>query len=164
MLRASGFFNLKYLRVVTCDGAEYLLGRPDKFLQTPQQSMSRSFCNLSTLIVEKCTFKYLFNLSVARCLEQLQVLVVDDCSNMEVIVEIERQGDDEEITFPRLTEMILTDLPNLRSFCPSKRPNSRIRVSNSNPEQPLFCEKVVVPALEELTIFRLDNISEIWDK
>ncbi|KAF7141872.1 hypothetical protein RHSIM_Rhsim06G0161900 [Rhododendron simsii] len=164
MLRASGFFNLKYLQVVTCDGAEYLLGRPDKFLQTPQQSMSRSFCNLSTLIVEKCTFKYLFNLSVVRCLEQLQVLVVDDCSNMEVIVEIERQGDDEEITFPRLTEMILTELPNLRSFCSSKRPNSIIGVSNSNPEQPLFCEKVVVPALEELTIFHLDNISEIWDK
>ncbi|KAG5545540.1 hypothetical protein RHGRI_017893 [Rhododendron griersonianum] len=163
MLHGSGFFNLKYLEVIECDG-EHLLGRPKQFLQTPQQSMSRSFCNLSELCVENCRFKYLFCLSVARQLEQLQVLTVVKCSNMDVIVGNERPGDDEEITFPRLKEIYIKGLPNLRSFCPSKRPNSITGVSNSDPTQPLFCEKVGVPALEELSIIGLDNISEIWDK
>ncbi|KAF7141569.1 hypothetical protein RHSIM_Rhsim06G0161400 [Rhododendron simsii] len=164
MLRGSEFFNLKYLEVIECDGGEHLLGRPEQFLQTPHQSMSRSFCNLSELRVENCRFKYLFCLSVARRLEQLQVLTVVKCSNMDVIVGNERPGDDEEITFPQLKEIYLRGLPNLKSFCPSKRPNSITRVSNSDPAQPLFCEKVVVPALEELSIIGLDNISEIWDK
>ncbi|KAF7141943.1 hypothetical protein RHSIM_Rhsim06G0161600 [Rhododendron simsii] len=156
--------NVLYLNEVTCDGGEDHLRIPKQLLQTPQPSMSRPFCNLSTLEVGNCTFKYLFNLSVVRRLEQLQQLSVEDCSNMEVIVGNERQGNDEQITFPQLKRIFLSGLPNLKSFCPSNRPNSITGVSNSDPSQPLFCEKVVVPALEELIIIGLDNISEIWDK
>ncbi|XP_058220280.1 disease resistance protein At4g27190-like [Rhododendron vialii] len=153
-----------YLHEVTCDGGEDHLGTPEQFLQTPQPSISRPFCNLSTLDVQNCTFKYLFNLSVARRLEQLQRLDVGHCSNMEVIVGNETRGEDEEITFPRLKAIQLRNIPNLKSFCPSKRPNSITGDSNSDPAQPLFCEKVVVPVLEELEISDLDNISELWDK
>ncbi|KAH7860758.1 hypothetical protein Vadar_017692 [Vaccinium darrowii] len=88
----SGFLNLKYLEVTSCDGGENLLGRPERSLQTPRQKMSR-------------------------------------------------QGDDEEIVFPRLTEMILEYLRNLISFSRS-------------------CG----PSLEVLSIKGLYSISEIWDK
>ncbi|KAF7141597.1 hypothetical protein RHSIM_Rhsim06G0161800 [Rhododendron simsii] len=153
-----------YLSEMTCDGGEDHLEIPEQFLQTPQPSMSRPFCNLSKLDVQNCTFKYLFNQSVARRLEQLQQLLVANCSNMEVVVGNETQGEDEEITFPRLKIIELRGLPNLKSFCPSNRPNSITGVRNSDPSQPLFCEKVMVPVLGKLTISGLDNILEIWDK
>ncbi|KAG5545528.1 hypothetical protein RHGRI_017882 [Rhododendron griersonianum] len=146
-----------YLYEVTCDGGEDHLG-------TPQPSMSRPFCNLRKLVVQNCTFKYLFNLSVVRHLEQLQELYVANCSNMEVIVGNERQGDDEEITFPRLERIFLVGLPNLKGFCPSKRPHSITGASNSDPAQPLFGEKVVFPCLKELDIRRLGNVKGIWDR
>ncbi|KAG5545530.1 hypothetical protein RHGRI_017884 [Rhododendron griersonianum] len=146
-----------YLREVRCDGGE-------DHLETPQPSMSRPFCNLSKLAVQNCTFKYLFNLSVARHLEQLQVLNVENCSNMEVIVGNERHGDDEEITFPRLEMIDLFGLPNLKGFCPSKRPHSITGASNSDPAQPLFGEKVVFPCLRFLEISRLRNVKGIWDR
>ncbi|KAH7861852.1 hypothetical protein Vadar_031769 [Vaccinium darrowii] len=160
----SRFFNLKILQVEGCDGGENLLGRPEPSQQTLRQEMSRSFCNLTKLCVAHCSFKYLFSLSIARCLEQLQVLNVETCSCIEVIVGNERQGDDREIIFPQLRKMTLMHLPNLISFSTSKRPNLIIEASNSNPAQPLFGEKVVVSALEELEIVGLDDISEVWDK
>ncbi|KAH7859684.1 hypothetical protein Vadar_004234 [Vaccinium darrowii] len=160
----SGFFNLKILQVEGCDGGENLLGRPEPSLQTSGQAMSRSFCNLTKLCVANCSFKYLFSLSVARRLEQLQVLNVETCSCMEAIVGNERQGDDEEIIFPRLREMTLMDLPNLISFCPSKRPNSITEASNSDPAQPLFREKVVFPCLDDLWIAGLGNVKGIWNR
>ncbi|KAH7861538.1 hypothetical protein Vadar_027514 [Vaccinium darrowii] len=158
----SGFFNLKYLEVERCDGDENLLGRPEPSLQTSGQAMSRSFCNLTKLCVANCSFKYLFSLSVARRLEQLQVLNVETCSCMEAIVGNERQGDDEEIIFPRLREMTLMDLPNLISFCPSKRPNSITEASNSDPAQPLFREKDVVPNIQEIKINGCPNPESIF--
>ncbi|KAH7859896.1 hypothetical protein Vadar_006819 [Vaccinium darrowii] len=158
----SGFFNLKYLEVTRCDGGENLLERPEPSLQTLEQAMSRSFCNLTKLHVANCSFKYLFSLSVARCLEQLQVLNVETCSCMEVIVGNERQGDDKEIIFPRLREMTLMDLPNLISFSPSKRPNSITEASNSDRAQPLFHEKVVVPNIQEIKIGYCPNLDSIF--
>ncbi|CAL5330917.1 unnamed protein product [Camellia sinensis] len=57
--------------------------------------------------------------------------------------------------------MDLWKLPNLRSFCSSTKNTSTIEANNSNPSQPLFCEKVAFPALGDLDVSGLDKISGI---
>ncbi|KAL7204203.1 hypothetical protein ACSBR2_017304 [Camellia fascicularis] len=158
----TGFSELKYLEVKKCNDVEHLLGTPEMFLKAQPQSPPRSFCNLCKLIVETCMSTFLFSLSVARGLVQLQYLQIIMCDNMEEIIRNERQGDDEEIIFHHLKEIDLGNLPNLRSFCTT----STIEANNSNPShsitpQPLFCEKVAFPALEDLVIWDLHKISGI---
>ncbi|CAL5380629.1 unnamed protein product [Camellia sinensis] len=160
----TGFSELKYLKVKECYDVE-LLGTPEVFLKAQPQSPPRPFCNLCKLIVERCRCTFLFSLSVARGLVQLQYLKITNCENMEEIIRNERQGDDEEIIFHHLKKMILRNLPNLRSFCSSTKNTSTIEANNSNPSQPLFCEKlhieVAFPALEDLVIWDLYKISGI---
>ncbi|CAL5330892.1 unnamed protein product [Camellia sinensis] len=96
---------------------------------------------------------------------KLKYLKVKECSDVEHLLctpEInERQGDDEEIIFHHLKKMDLWKLPNLRSFCSSTKNTSTIEANNSNPSQPLFCEKVAFPALGDLDVSGLDKISGI---
>ncbi|KAH7861287.1 hypothetical protein Vadar_024195 [Vaccinium darrowii] len=82
------------------DDGEHLLGRQEQFLQTPQLASSRSFCKLSNLMVQSCGFNYLFHLSTARRLQQLQVL--------EVAVPA--------IIYPNINEIKIVCCPNLESI------------------------------------------------
>ncbi|CAL5380615.1 unnamed protein product [Camellia sinensis] len=157
----AGFSKLKYLKVKECYDVEHLLGTPETFLKAQPQSPPRPFSNLCKLIVKRCRFTFLFSLSVARGLVQLQYLKITNCKNMEEIIRNERQGDDEEIIFHHLKKMVLRILPNLKSFCSSTKNAATMEANNSNPSQPLFCEKVAFPALEDLVIWDIDNISGI---
>ncbi|KAL7186428.1 hypothetical protein ACSBR2_028217 [Camellia fascicularis] len=132
-----------------------------QFLKSQPQIMPGSFCNLCELRVENCQFKFLFTHSIARGLEQLQRLEIRVCEDMEEIIRNERQGDEEEIIFHHLKKMVLESLPNLRSFYSSMKNTSTTKANNSNPSRPLFCEKVAFPALEDLTIELVTNISAI---
>ncbi|CAL5402457.1 unnamed protein product [Camellia sinensis] len=83
------------------------------------------------------------------------------CEDMEEIIRNERQGDEEEIIFHHLKKMVLECLPNLRSFYSSMKNTSTTEANNPNPSRALFCEKVAFPALEELIIGNVKNISGI---
>ncbi|GMP41974.1 hypothetical protein CsSME_00011883 [Camellia sinensis var. sinensis] len=157
----TGFSELKFLKVKECNDVEHLLGTPEMFLKAQPQSPPRPFCNLCKLVVKRCRFTFLFSVSVARGLVQLQYLKITNCGNMEEVIRNERQGDEEEIIFHHLKKMYLWNLPNLRSFCSSMKNTSTIEANNSNPSQLLFCEKVAFPALEYLAIWDLDKISGI---
>ncbi|CAL5382212.1 unnamed protein product [Camellia sinensis] len=74
----TGFSKLKYLKVKECSDVEHLLCTPEMFLKAQPQSPPRSFCNLCKLIVKRCRFTFLFSLSVARGLVQLQYLKIRD--------------------------------------------------------------------------------------
>ncbi|KAK3006148.1 hypothetical protein RJ639_015491 [Escallonia herrerae] len=152
-----GFVDLKHLLVSSCIGMEYLLN----YRQLP----SGSFSKLNLLNVSNSGFKYLFSASVARGLEQLQELRIDECKAMEAIVRNECSGDEEEIVdlviFHKLKSVLLTSLESLTSFY------SEIRKTrehpNSNPAHSLFNEKVAFPALDNLYIRELGNIRCIWE-
>ncbi|KAL7234084.1 hypothetical protein ACSBR1_017644 [Camellia fascicularis] len=157
----TGFSKLKYLEVKECYHVEHLLGTPEMFLKAHPRTPPWPFCNLCKLIVKSCRSTFLFSLSIARGLVQLQYLKIEACENMEEIIRNERQGDDKEIIFHHLKKMVLWKLPNLRSFCSSTKNTSTREANNFNPSQPLFCEKVAFPALEDLVIQELGNISGI---
>ncbi|XP_060972957.1 probable disease resistance protein At4g27220 isoform X1 [Cannabis sativa] len=146
--------------------------------------------NLKDLHVEKChKLKYLFSSIVARSLAQLKTLKVEECENMQEIIVIKEAGNEEgssmeTICFPKLEEVNLSSLSNVKTFsggkrlaikCPSLK---RLKIkkcpklktfhkSCSNEieaaEERLFNEKVVsFPILEELQLWGLDSVEMIW--
>ncbi|KAA8524613.1 hypothetical protein F0562_011036 [Nyssa sinensis] len=78
-----------------------------------------SFRSLNKVIIQKCgLLRSLFTSSVARTLEQLQLLVIISCTLMEEIVAKEESGEvTDEIIFPQLEFLILVNLRNLTCFC-----------------------------------------------
>ncbi|THG00390.1 hypothetical protein TEA_002106 [Camellia sinensis var. sinensis] len=144
-----GFLELRHLEVIECNDVECLLGMPARRLKIQPQSLPGSFSKLRELHVRNCGFKCLFSLSIARVLARLTHLEIENCEDMEEIVGNEGQENDEEIIFLQLKIMTLRNIPKLRSFLSN----------NSNTPQPLFCGKVAFPALEELRIFDVHNIS-----
>ncbi|XP_028126231.1 disease resistance protein At4g27190-like [Camellia sinensis] len=127
------------------------------------------FNNLIVLTIQDCKVKYLFSLSCARGIPQLQKLQIIDCKMMEAIVGIEKEKDEDElssqaINFSQLKYLRLENLPKLISFYPKVEKMSTSEGNSSTQAQSLFNEKVVFPVLENLKITKVPNITEIWDK
>ncbi|KAM6579695.1 hypothetical protein CsatA_003469 [Cannabis sativa] len=82
--------------------------------------------NLKDLTVYRChKLKYLFSSAVARSFIQLTNLDVCDCKNMEEIVVIKEGGEEEgsssdTISFPKLEDIRLENLKNLKRFSGGK--------------------------------------------
>ncbi|KAK2998421.1 hypothetical protein RJ639_024057, partial [Escallonia herrerae] len=148
-----GFVDLKQLFVTNCIRTEYLLNY--------RQVSSGSFGKLHYLSVSSSGFKYLFNVSVARGLQQLRHLEIEDCNAMEAIVRNECNVDEEEIMDPvifhKLEYVSLSFLGSLTSFY-SERSETRENL-NSGPAQSLFNEKVALPALGELYLQKLEALT-----
>ncbi|KAK3014760.1 hypothetical protein RJ639_007945 [Escallonia herrerae] len=132
-----GFVDLKELIVHSSTGTEYLLS----YRQLPLGSFSK----LEILQVYSCGFKYLFSVSVASGLEQLQSLDIGHCDAMEAIVRNECNGDEAEIMDPvifhNLKSVELQNLKSLTSFYSETRKTKEN--PNSNPAQSLFKEKLL---------------------
>ncbi|KAK3037030.1 hypothetical protein RJ639_031604 [Escallonia herrerae] len=136
----------KRLHVYYFKGVEHLLD----YRQLP----SGSFSVLKMLLVSSGGFKYLFNVSVARGLKQLQRLDIRNCHAMEAIVRNECNGDEEEIKDPvifhKLKYFGLNGMKSLTSFYSEIRKTRGNPNPNPNPAQSLFDEKL--QNLEELRI------------
>ncbi|KAH7843741.1 hypothetical protein Vadar_020255 [Vaccinium darrowii] len=150
---------------------ERLLGKPKWSIERGGLCPSRSFNNLTELVVEHCESKYLFSPSCARGLLQLQRLEIRHCKTMEAVIGNfgnEEEKDEEIVTnvinFSQLTTLELDGLPRFISFYPQIKKATAIESHSFPPAQSLFNEKVAFPALEELSIDSLPNITEIWDK
>ncbi|KAA8529338.1 hypothetical protein F0562_033863 [Nyssa sinensis] len=145
-----GFSELKYLSVKNCNDMNHLLSKP-KLSSQYQERCSGPLCKLKVLVVYNCRLKYLFSLTTAKGLPQLQNLTIWNCECMEVVVR-----DDEEvmekIIFKQLKKMDLQTLPNLRSFCDSMKIMSNMEGSPSNHGKAFFNEKIAFPVLEDLRI------------
>ncbi|KAF7142487.1 hypothetical protein RHSIM_Rhsim05G0218900 [Rhododendron simsii] len=143
---------------------ESLLGKPGRGGLSP----SRSFNNLAQLVLEDCRLKYLFSPSCARGLLQLQRLQISGSEIMEAVIGNEGEKDEEiianVINFSQLKYLELYGLPRLVSFYPRIKKATTTESHSLPPAQSLFNEKVAFPALEELNIDLLQNITEIWDK
>ncbi|KAG5551733.1 hypothetical protein RHGRI_009969 [Rhododendron griersonianum] len=148
---------------------EGLLGKPKWCSQRNGLYPSKSFNHLTYLSVKDCSgLKYLFSPSSARGLVQLKKLLIVGCMDMEGVIGNEGEEDENfiPIIFSLLSYLKLSDLPNLKSFYPKKEKTARSSESCSahDTQTVLFTDKVALPALEELVIYSVPEITEIWDK
>lgn len=92
----------------------------DEIHYSPQPRTS--FSKLVRLSISGCSAaKYLFNISAAKCLVQLQELVIEYCVVMEAIVMNEGTGDGDIISFSNLNSLKLRSLPRLKGFYMEKK-------------------------------------------
>ncbi|KAK8689881.1 hypothetical protein V6N13_088591 [Hibiscus sabdariffa] len=149
--------------------------------------MSLGVQSLTSLTLFRChKLKYAFTSSMVRSFVQLRTLVVIECDEMQDIIE-ERISSNIKL-FPKLDSLKLSELPNLKRFCcgtntiefPSL---TKLEVEicpvlktfyydgssvgdnislDHNLYAPLFDEKVILPVLEELSIYKVDNLERLW--
>ncbi|KAL6288680.1 hypothetical protein ACE6H2_006190 [Prunus campanulata] len=97
-----------------------------------------SFKNLRSIEIGSCDeLKYVFSLSVAQNLVQLQSLTAENCAKVEEIISKERMEDDNAshmITFPRLTVLKLFLLPMLYGFYTGNPRDSTYEIIKPNDE------------------------------
>ena len=76
-----------------------------------------SFQNLQKILAMRCeSLKSFFPTSVARCLQQLEELRIFECGIKEIIEREEGAKEHARFVFPKLTLLILRQLPKLKWF------------------------------------------------
>ncbi|KAK2986559.1 hypothetical protein RJ640_022437 [Escallonia rubra] len=110
--------------------------------------------SLTEIEIKNCgLLKMLFSCSVARALEQLRKLTVACCPMLETIVyddEGKEGTGDDDIEFPRLELLYLSELPKLSSFC-SAKVSGPLHMRKTTKEH----LEVFFPSLEELHLYRV---------
>ncbi|KAI4313411.1 hypothetical protein L6164_026395 [Bauhinia variegata] len=115
-----------------------------------------SFSKLKTIKVKNCVnLRSLLSASIARSLPQLVEIELEECFLMERVV-----YDDEKaagiLQFPKLCSLTIQSLPQLLGFY--------YEDNDLGTSDALFCEKVMFPSLEKLTIDDLDKLNMIWNR
>ncbi|XP_017230293.2 disease resistance protein At4g27190-like [Daucus carota subsp. sativus] len=150
------FTELRKLYIEECNKMEYLARMSQGEIQHSQQT---SFSNLTCLEIKKCSgLRYLFCNSVAKCLTQLQKLIIRNCPAMEAIVMNDGSSKGDIIHFPNLEELELSKVPRLSSFCSE---NKDAMMQPSAQFQPLFHNMVEFPSLKDLKIKNVKDTSDI---
>ncbi|KAG6701539.1 hypothetical protein I3842_08G170000 [Carya illinoinensis] len=126
--------------------------------------------NLQEICAKRCeSLKSLFPTSVVSCLEQLQVLKIEDCG-VEEIVAVERGGGEavaRTLVFPRVTTLNLINLKRLKWFYKGVHVTKWPMLEKMKIEG---CEKVKIfasgflsfPSLKKLDIWNMDKLEIIW--
>ncbi|XP_017243370.1 probable disease resistance protein At4g27220 [Daucus carota subsp. sativus] len=149
---------LRKLHLEECNEMEHLASMSQGEIQLSQQT---SFSKLTCLEIKRCRgLKYLFCNSVAKCLTQLQKLMIKDCHVIEVIIINEGSTNGDIIHFSKLEELELSNVPRLRTFYGANK-DTVMQPSAQFP--PLFHRMVEFPSLEILKIFYVEDASDIWE-
>ncbi|XP_057467711.1 uncharacterized protein LOC130757089 [Actinidia eriantha] len=106
-------------------------------------------------VLEILHIKGLPNITEIWDMQSLPVQDKTESSEREKVMNAKELANDDIFVFSQLWRLKITDMKNLKSFCT----NSKISKS-----QPLFNHQVVFPALEELVIIELPQITQIFDK
>ncbi|KAL5563702.1 hypothetical protein UlMin_033449 [Ulmus minor] len=147
--------------------------------------------NLKRLYVFNCdSLSHLFSLDVAKSLLQLEGLFLKSCKDMEEVLvtnEPIEEGTPQKISFPKLKNLQLWNLQNIKRFCagyciefPSltnmeieRNPAMRTIITDScnvasgelmgsEARQPLFNRKVAFPKLEALSVDDLNSVNYLF--
>ncbi|XVF57348.1 hypothetical protein PTKIN_Ptkin06aG0197900 [Pterospermum kingtungense] len=141
--------------------------------------------NLEFLIVEGChNLRCVFASSMMPLFTHLHDIQIYNCGNVEELISTEGITEEDIVNqiLPKLTSLILKDLPKLMRFCHGfgsylefplmkwlalvKCPTLKTFISDSlvskETHTPLFNEKVAFPQLEGLTLVSLENCRKIW--
>ncbi|KAE8704738.1 hypothetical protein F3Y22_tig00110445pilonHSYRG00096 [Hibiscus syriacus] len=187
--------NYLFNEKVSCPALERLhlasVGGIEKIWHIDDQLSGISFGvqSLRDLNVCGCNkLKYVFTSSMVKSFVHLKTLFVDDCDEMEEIIEGTLAATEEEMirgsicVFPKLDSMRLDGLPKSKRFCSGNYPiefpslrelrlrrcpelNTFLCDSGKSGEAPpnyLFNEKVILPVLEILGIYEMDNLETLW--
>ena len=116
-----------------------------------------TFQNLRQVEVFKCkTLKSLFPVSVAKSLEQLESLRINDCELMEEIVALEEGLETTtKFVFPQVTSLTLESLPELKYFYPRKHTLEWPSLKILNIYK---CNKLRIAASNELSFPNTDGL------
>ncbi|XP_016652503.1 PREDICTED: disease resistance protein At4g27190-like [Prunus mume] len=154
-----GFQHLKVLSIMDDDNIEYLMNGTDwtrrhqpafpilksvtfknvyelKVVCCGKLLDKRSFMNLRSIAINNCDeLKYVFSVSIAQNLVQLQSLNVENCAKVEDIISKERMEDDNashRISFPTVLKIIKA--PKLLGFYTGNQRDSTYEVIKPNDE------------------------------
>ncbi|KAL5563809.1 hypothetical protein UlMin_033556 [Ulmus minor] len=136
--------------------------------------------NLKSLDIHSCdNLSHLFSLDMARSFLSLEELLLWSCKDMEEVLVTKgpiEEGTPQKISFPKLKNFRLKDLPNLKRFCTGdciECPSLlELRIENcgvlrmfisSNEEEiegPFFNEKISFPKLKNLLLRNHQNIKQ----
>ncbi|KAL1830766.1 hypothetical protein ACET3Z_000417 [Daucus carota] len=153
------FTELREPHIKECNEMEHLARMSQGEIQHSQQT---SFSKLTCLEIIECSgLRYLFCNSVAKCLTQLQKLIIRDCPVMEAIVMNDGSSSGDIIHFSNLEELELSKVPKLRSFYSE---NKDAMMQPSAQFQPLFQRMVEFPALKDLKIENVEDTGDIWER
>ncbi|XP_075673465.1 uncharacterized protein LOC142642908 isoform X2 [Castanea sativa] len=121
-----------------------------KHVWTSDPEAILTFQNLHRVEVSKCkTLKSLFPVSVAKSLEHLESLHINDCGLMEEIVALEEGLETKtKFVFPRIISLTLQSLPELKCFYPGKHTSEWPSLKSL---KICKCNKVKIVALNELS-------------
>ncbi|KAJ9541990.1 hypothetical protein OSB04_028496 [Centaurea solstitialis] len=145
------------------------------------------YSNLRVLDIVKCAnLTYLFTAHVANGLKNLAKLKVSSCPVLVTIVDGDSSGAEaikfqalkfltlsklpkltslcnvvNVIELPQLMELQLDDLPKFTSIYPNNKLSTAVS-SNISERQSFWNEEVVIPKLEKLHIYDMENLKEIW--
>ena len=116
-----------------------------------------SFQNLRQVEVSKCeTLKGLFPVSVAKSLEQLESLDINDCGLMEEIIALEEGLETTtKFVFPKINSLSLKLLPELKCFYPEKHTSEWPSLKSLTISE---CDKVKIVASNELSFPNTDGL------
>ncbi|XP_030959914.1 disease resistance protein At4g27190-like isoform X2 [Quercus lobata] len=128
-----------------------------KHVWTSDPEAILTFQNLRQVEVSKCeTLKSLFPISLAKHLEQLESLQINDCGLMEEIVALEEGLETTtEFVFTRITSLSLELLPELKYFYPGKHTS---RWPSLKILKICKCNKVRIVASKELSFPNTDGL------
>ncbi|TXG66984.1 hypothetical protein EZV62_008259 [Acer yangbiense] len=177
---ARSLLQLEKLKVRRCGSLEYIVeikdgeGRNDvcftKLLKGPTQQVSLQ--SLTVVEVELCDkLRYLFTLSLARNLLQLEQLTVEYCASLEHIVETKEGEENVDVMFPKLRILKLDNgLKNFINFF-SEYPSLNLQTAKQNLEElKIKCGVQVLFQLEgvkqelcfpSLKVLELSSIKEL---
>ena len=130
-----------------------------KHVWTSDPEVILTFQNLREVGVSQCkTLKSLFPILVAKSLEQLESLHINDCELMEEIVALEEGLETmTKFVFPQITSLTLQSLPELKCFYPKKY---TLEWSSLKSLKIFKCDKVKIVASNELSFTDTDELGD----
>ncbi|KAM4087566.1 hypothetical protein ACB094_07G003900 [Castanea mollissima] len=130
-----------------------------KHVWTSDPETILTFQNLHRVEVSKCTtLKSLFPISVAKSLEHLESLCINDCGLLEKIVALEEGLETKtKFMFPRIISLTLQSLPELKCFYPGKHTSEWPSLKSLTISK---CDKVKIIVSNELSSTETDELGD----
>ncbi|KAK9177237.1 hypothetical protein WN944_029256 [Citrus x changshan-huyou] len=174
---ARNLLQLEKLEIYNCRELEQIIAedKDEEHLQPVGPTCNFSLQSLTYLRVDGCIMlRRLFSSTLARNLLQLEKLVIDNCLELEQIIDEDHL---QPLCFPKLTEISVGYCPKLKhlfhiSVAPSLQKLSRLYIIGNDELEEVFWHKdgadvtdyneIVMNELRKLELINLPNLTNFW--